>query len=153
MPEKNTYCKKCGGLIGNKTKKCDGCGKQYFHFSSRTFIVIAIAVVAIALIGLNAYQYIVNKQKVEQLEYRFQSIKSDKDNYLEELILAREEIAFWDSNVVICTQSGEKYHKYGCSHLVDRDYFVCTAEEAKRRGYLPCLDCCSAWDTMIQSSK
>ena len=31
---KIVYCKKCGHQIDSKTKKCSGCGKQYFNFKA-----------------------------------------------------------------------------------------------------------------------
>ena len=157
---KMKYCKNCGGPIDYATKKCEGCGKQYCHIPKLTLSRCIVAIVITALVGLSTYQYIANNQKTVRLT---EDLKTVQSNYKTILVQygdlytrvqkAELENVFWDSNVVICTPSGEKYHEYGCSHLVDRDYFVCTAEEAKRRGYLPCLDCCSAWDIMSQSSK
>jgi len=56
--QKSTYCKQCGSLINGKTKKCSGCGKQYFKFSKLVFIWCVLAVLVIGLGGLNVYQYL-----------------------------------------------------------------------------------------------
>lgn len=43
MKEKKRYCKLCGSLIDNNTKKCTNCGKQYFKYKLfRNYILIAI---------------------------------------------------------------------------------------------------------------
>jgi hypothetical protein len=40
---KNRFCKKCGSIVDPKTKKCMGCGKQYFKLPlASNFIFLAI---------------------------------------------------------------------------------------------------------------
>lgn len=55
--ETRRYCKKCGGLVDNKSKKCLSCGKQYFRFPVKTVIHTCMVLFIIALVGLNIYQY------------------------------------------------------------------------------------------------
>lgn len=148
MPEKNTYCKNCGGLINNKTKKCSGCGKQYFRFSKRVAIVGVASIFAIGLIGANVCQYMENKQTVQRLNDKVSAsieIRSDLINQRDELSMElgnkNIELMFWDKYAVICTTEGYKYHRYGCGHLEGRTFYIYNIDKAIALGYTPCLDC------------
>lgn len=150
MPEKNTYCKNCGGLISNKTRKCTGCGRQYFRLSRRVAIVGALTFIGLVLIGLNVYQYVTNQQTLEKLNSNLVSMTATKDRYMSQnydlavqLSLKDNELGFWNEHAVIVTEEGEKYHHYGCYHLDDcSSIWIYNIEAAKSRGYTPCLDCC-----------
>ena len=150
MHEKNTYCKKCGGLIDNKTKKCTGCGKQYFRFSKKVFIILVVAIIAIGLVAANVYQYITNRQSVELLNKNLESMRDNRDDFMSknddltaQLFLKDKELNFWDKYAVIVTEAGEKYHHYGCYHLDDcSSIWIYNVAAAESRGYEPCLDCC-----------
>lgn len=61
------YCKHCGGMIDRKTKKCQGCGKQYFCIAKHGVILI-LATVCVVLIGLNVFQYTRTVETEEELE-------------------------------------------------------------------------------------
>lgn len=62
--KKYSYCKKCGSAIDSNTKKCSGCGKQYFH--AKTIVpVIVFSLLLIASIGLNIMQYYQRKEAIE----------------------------------------------------------------------------------------
>ena len=150
MPEKKTYCKNCGGLINNKTKKCTSCGRQYFRFSKRVFVISVVAIIAIGLVGANVYQYITNKQSVELLNNNLESIRINRDEYIKrssdltvQLISKDKELNFWNEYAVIVTEAGEKYHHYGCYHLNDcSSIWIYNIAAAESLGYEPCLDCC-----------
>ena len=62
--EKHTFCKKCGSTIDPNTKKCSGCGKQYFN-SKKTVPVVLLSVLLVASIGLNVMQYFQGKEAIE----------------------------------------------------------------------------------------
>lgn len=81
MPKKNAYCKKCGSPIDDKTKKCGGCNKRYFHLSKNIVIWCALFALIIGLTGLNVYQYLESKNKAKEF-----------NNRLEALIETREEL-------------------------------------------------------------
>ena len=51
------HCKKCGFVIDYYTKKCTGCGKQYFRAKSMLPLFILL-IFLIASIGLNIFQYL-----------------------------------------------------------------------------------------------
>ena len=37
------YCSKCGSIVDNESKKCTGCGKQYFNgFKGKNLIIITL---------------------------------------------------------------------------------------------------------------
>lgn len=82
---KQVHCKICGDIVDGDTKKCRGCGKQYFR--AKTVIPhIVVAILFVLSIGLNVAQYIQGKDttetlasqaaKIEELE---KTIASQKD--------------------------------------------------------------------------
>lgn len=50
------YCSKCGSLIDSKSKKCTGCGKQYFKFIFKPIVCLFIAVL-LCFVGWFGYNY------------------------------------------------------------------------------------------------
>ena len=152
MTEKNTYCKKCGGLINNKTKKCTGCGRQYFHLPKINLLWVALTILVVALVGLNVYQYLEAQKQAtlyaavvsanEYSEKVVSSYRSAYDSLSSTNEENRKELYFWENSAVICTTEGSKYHHYGCSHIEGRSIYIYNIENAKAMGYTPCLDCC-----------
>ena len=65
--------------------------------------------------------------ELERMEHRMSKINA--------------EFNFWRNSAVIVTTTGEKYHTYGCPHIVDRKYWIYNKELAIHKGYEPCLDC------------
>ena len=147
---KKVYCKHCGNEIDDKTKKCIGCGTQYFRFSKRVFVIAVAGILAIGLIGANVYQYIENKQTVKTLNDKVNSelslnadLRQQRDAESIKFGSKEIELAFWDKSAVIVTETGKKYHHYGCYHLNDcKSIWIYNIEAAVSRGYTPCLDCC-----------
>lgn len=148
--EKNIYCKKCGGLIDNKSRRCDGCGKQYFKLPKVTLAKIALLLLFCGLVGLNVYQYATHQSTELALNSEIQSSEKSLASYKESYIAVsslneemRTELYFWSNSAVICTTTGAKYHHYGCEHLKDvKSIYIYNVENAKAQGYTPCLDCC-----------
>lgn len=62
--KKSSFCKKCGSAIDPNTKKCSGCGKQYFN-AKKTVPITLLSVLLVASIGLNVMQYFQGKEAVE----------------------------------------------------------------------------------------
>lgn len=65
------YCSKCGSEIDRKTKKCTGCGKQYFRglrFTKFSVTVIILVLVIAVLSTLCVLQYIRNQETIARLE-------------------------------------------------------------------------------------
>jgi hypothetical protein len=154
--EIHTYCKQCGNQIDSKTRKCSGCGKQYFYLPRVTIIRVIAVTLMVVLVGANVYQYITNQRTEaatsEIIKHNDTLIASYKDS-VSSLTSTNskqlEALSFWNSNAVICTTTGTKYHHYGCEHLVGvTKYYIFNKEYAISRGYTPCLDCASALEKM-----
>lgn len=147
---KKAFCKRCGSLIDNKTRKCTGCGKQYFRLSKAIAWGI-LSIILICLLGYNAYQFYQIKQLNSENKDLMEKLET-KSSYITELNSRIGNLQlkanFLDNNVVIVWDDGTKlYHKYGCTH---RDIFKTTTfwayniEAAKQLGYRPCPYCCGS---------
>lgn len=89
--KKQTYCKRCGGLIDQETKKCQNCGKQYFR-AKRVLPAVALIALCLILAILNIvqYNYVVNsKAYMESLQSnvaardnRIKQLEKEVNNYL-----------------------------------------------------------------------
>lgn len=147
---KHTYCKRCGNLINNKTKKCEGCGKQYFHLPKVTLVRVLLVLLIVGLTGANVYQYIEKQNsdlfyqnKISDTEKTLAEYRSNWFDAEVEKGKYQSELSFWNGSAVICTTTGTKYHHYGCEHLKDvKSIYIYNVENAKAQGYTPCLDCC-----------
>lgn len=70
-PIKIKYCSKCGSAIDSKTKKCTGCGKQYFRglrFTKFSVTVIAMSLVILALAALCIFQHLNTQAAINDLQ-------------------------------------------------------------------------------------
>ncbi len=66
---KTVYCRQCGKPIDNETKKCTGCGKQYFRgIRPITFLCIVLVVAVLALAAIGVIQHIGYNKKIGELE-------------------------------------------------------------------------------------
>lgn len=168
MKKTAKFCKYCGNEIDSATKKCSGCGKQYFKLAKNTFFIISTVILAIAVIVMSCVIYTNNKtialyqdrigqwqEANEKLtEYchvykQREKMKQDKIDSLtnEGYDLAQMvyditmELNSYHSLVAIFTETGEKYHKASCSHVRNRMVIVAPVEWAKDNGLEPCKDC------------
>ena len=164
-PVKIKYCSRCGSAIDNKTKKCTGCGKQYFRglrFTKFSVTVIVMSLVILALSALCIFQYI-NTQtatsdlqaEVSRLEQQVKSKDSTiktKDSTIKRLEgeiddLEDEkwgnyfELQFYDNHAALVDQHSKKYHKYGCDDFDSSYFWIYNIEAAEDRGYYECSKC------------
>ncbi|MBQ4641559.1 MAG: zinc ribbon domain-containing protein [Oscillospiraceae bacterium] len=68
---KTKYCRKCGSAINDKTKKCTGCGKQYFRslrFTKFSVMVIILVFALAAVSTLCIWQFVNNSANRETIE-------------------------------------------------------------------------------------
>ena len=67
-PIKKKFCKYCGGLIDQSTKKCTACGKQFFVFPVKNalFVICAISITAAFIIIF--YQRVTFSEKERSLQ-------------------------------------------------------------------------------------
>ncbi len=91
------YCKRCGGSVDKISRKCSGCGKQYFRLKA-ILPALLISLVGLLLVGLNILQYLNNRtnelhrgeleQSIAEKDARLLEVEqtiANKDTYISEL--------------------------------------------------------------------
>lgn len=162
------YCKLCGGLIDNSTKKCTSCGRQYFHIkiTKSSALITVLSFICMGLACLNVIQYyshansdphatsensemMVLKNRAATLESiiasKMEVIKENESQISEmenTLSKTRSGIEFLEEYVVIVSDDGTNfYHKYDCDDLDLDSFWVFNPEAAEENGYIPCPKC------------
>lgn len=137
---KRKYCSQCGGLINNKTKVCEGCGKQYFKvFSSKIIVMIIIAILLVVSIVISLILHIQNTK----LNDRIEELEIENQQYYNYWVESFEQIAFFDEFVVFVEDDGTNwYHKYECRRFTGNDFWAFNIDAAIIDGYKPCPFCC-----------
>ena len=112
---KNRFCKYCGNLIDPETKKCTGCGKQFFKLpkpsSKKLLVVIAIIFLLSSVGGFAAYNYYkgidaMNNQRFIEAQQYF-------DNLLVSDSLFPNKYAYIEAGVLMETGNYlEAYHAF-----------------------------------------
>ena len=164
--KKAKYCSKCGFPIDHKTKKCTGCGKQYFRglrLSKFSVTVIVMSLVILALSALCIFQYI-NTQtatsdlqaEINRLEQQVKSkestiktkdstikrLESEIDDLEDEKWDNWDKLNFFDTYAEIVPDDGtRKYHKWGCSKLDTSNGFWIFNTPAAADDYTECSYC------------
>lgn len=158
-PVKIKYCSRCGSAIDNKTRKCTGCGKQYFRglrFTKFSVTVIVMSLVILALSALCIFQYI-NTQtatsdlqaEVSRLEQQVKSkdstikrLEGEIDDLEDEKWDNWSKLYFFDTYAEIVPDDGtRKYHKWGCSKLDTSNGFWIFNTAAAADDYTECSYC------------
>ncbi len=159
------FCKKCGSAIDPNTKKCSGCGKQYFN-AKKTIPIVLLSVLLVASIGFNVLQYLQSREaietvatqttQIEKLEKEVASQKSTistqktKINNLEKEVDELEDrnfdlfcdLYFYEEYAAIVPDDGRKrYHIYGCEDCDTSSFWIYNIEAAEQYGYYPCPKC------------
>ena len=136
---KRKYCSRCGNVIDIETKKCIGCGKQYFHGvvllrnNWKKIINIITVVFLIISIGIN----IVLLSKVNN-----QYTGLDKDDDFSYWSQNHDKVEFIDEHIVFVEDDGtDFYHKYECYKFVGNYFWAYNIELAEYNGYKPCPLC------------
>lgn len=165
--QKIIYCKKCGSPI-DPSKKCTGCGKQYFNpkiFKSKCFSVLLI-LFCICTTVLSGYLYHLLQEQIQETNQKKEFILEQNEKYIkleneyqksQEQIRKLEdknflyklekqslntEVLWYESYAGIVTSSGDVYHKYGCYHINDSESFwIYNVSQAEALGYRACYDC------------
>jgi hypothetical protein len=163
--KKGAFCKKCGSAIDPNTKKCSGCGKQYFN-AKKTIPIVLLSVLLVASIGFNVLQYLQSREaietvatqttQIEKLEKEVASQKSTiskqktKINNLEKEVDELEDrnfdlfcdLYFYEEYAAIVPDDGRKrYHIYGCEDCDTSSFWIYNIEAAEQYGYYPCPKC------------
>lgn len=124
--------------------------KQKQKFKAPVIILsILSGVLSIALIGScvslwNQSRNDINRLQGElnQLEIQYNARGDMLEDVREDRDAMREENNFYRRYACIVTESGEKYHRYGCPYLSDMtSFWIYNTEAAEGRGYEPCSNC------------
>ena len=153
------YCSRCGNAIDPTTKKCIGCGKQYFKgFSWKTFLVI-LEVLFVISFAANIVLFFSSAEmqndiadlerensvlvaENQQLEDDVASLKKSKDTFYSFYERNHDKLELLDSWVVFVENDGSRlYHKYECNKFVGDDCWAHNIEYAEYLGYKPCPQC------------
>ena len=154
----NKYCSRCGNGIDPITKKCTGCGKQYFKgITIKGLLIVTLSVLfTVSFAGNIILSYAISSSKEEYDEFknsnktRIAALKSEiseleeryktlKNKYYE----ANEKATFMDKHVVFVEDDGTKlYHKYDCIKFSKNSFWAFNVEATKNAGYKPCPICC-----------
>lgn len=133
--QKKRFCKYCGHEIAPDTKKCTGCGKQYFTF--KRLLRPAYLVLLIASVAANIVMGIM----ISDYKYKYEISYADLEDSKEKAESYREKAGYLDNHIAFTTNSGTKYHMYNCWHLNGNHDNMWTVEQVKRAGYEKCMDC------------
>lgn len=115
--------------------------------SSLILLIFALAISLIASIYFYS-EYTEAKADVESLEHDA-TYWEDRANYAEQNYKnlstkyknMENQYYFYENHACIVTESGYRYHRYGCPHLNYDSFWIYNTENAKYHGYTPCKDC------------
>ena len=121
--EKHNFCKKCGSAIDPNTKKCSGCGKQYFN-GKKTVPIVLLSVLLIGSIGLNVMQYLQGQEasetvaaqttQIEELEKEVSTQKSTISSQKSQIADLEEKGGYFDT---ICKELSTGNIGYAASNF------------------------------------
>lgn len=75
------FCKLCGSPIDPTTKKCAGCGKQYFHVSHlKSTLVYLTGIILIAALLFSIYEISICHQEIEELTTIVSEFEEEKES-------------------------------------------------------------------------
>ena len=156
LSDKIKYCSRCGSKINSETKKCVGCGKQYFRgLKGNKTLTILLIIMLVFSAFLNVYLF-TKIGETSTLKREITALKSDKDTLNDtitrlrnqikqsdaELSVCYQEIEFIDEFVVFVEDNGTNYyHKYQCSEFIGDGFWAFNVEAARGEGYRPCPLC------------
>lgn len=75
------FCKLCGGQIDDHTKKCSGCGKQYFKgikFNKFLMTIIVLSAIILTSVIINIVQFVKIENLTDKVESQTSTISSQK---------------------------------------------------------------------------
>lgn len=163
------YCSLCGNPIDPVTKKCQGCGKQYFKgFTFKTVLEAMACTFLVFSLGVNIFLCFIisdfkedfseqtkdistltaNNNQLETDNTALQStiadLKKEKNSLRVKLGNYAEAIAFYEKYFVMVADDGtDLYHNYDCYSFQACDTFwIYYLDDAVEDGYEPCPRCC-----------
>lgn len=144
MNAKKRYCKFCGGLIDNDTKKCSSCGKQYFRMP-KLRVNALLAILCVILVGLNIFQYYKISAIQSDFEYKINARDSTISELRSNVAKYKPRAEFMDKHIAfVVNKEGNVYHTYDCQYFKEAESFwAYNVNQAENLGYRPCKKCIS----------
>lgn len=125
-----------------------------FHPGVLTLGLFSIFLLA-ALIAQNYYfekeierlneEILLHETKIESKDGTISDLNKAIDKYKENHLENKEELDFWRNYAVIVTESGEKYHTYGCRYVQGKEFWIYNVDLAVSKGYERCSVCNPPW--------
>lgn len=158
VKQKVRYCSRCGNVIDPDTKKCTGCGKQYFKGFRLSTILLTLTLI-LSLAG-NYLLYAKNIEleiEVTNLEQTHKDLELEKSNLANTVRNLKKDKAslqvqiyeyssktdFYDKYIVFVVEGDKKYyHHYDCDKFQSCDSFRAYNINAVEDKYKPCSLCC-----------
>lgn len=104
---------------------------------------VIFAVIGTVVLGCIVYHFTYNKAFEEGRKKGYDS--GHKAGYTSGLYDGYNKVAdeyeYFHEAAVIITPGGSKYHRFGCSHINEREVYILNIEAAVDIGYSACLDC------------
>lgn len=119
------------------------------------FVAICIVLISVAVIyHINAINTVYAERYLEGYDdgYR-EGYDKGYDKGYSFYNNIKDERTFYRNHAVIVTETGKRYHRYGCYHIKDRSFYIYNTENAKAKGYTPCHDCFDSKKTLEELNK
>ena len=157
--ENYMFCKKCGSIVDQTTKRCTDCGKQYFR-AKNNVAAILLSLLLISSIGLNVMLYRqeivtqkelmtvqVEKAKLEadykSLDKQADSLKREKIAAEVRLTIVQDDLDWFEEHIGIIVSGVKNYHNIDCPKIKDSDsWYLHNTEYCEYTlNYARCPDC------------
>ena len=153
------FCKFCGGQIDAQSKKCVGCGKQYFKgikFNKFLTTVLILSIVVLTSVILNIVQLVeINELNEDKEYYKKKSVdqQTQISNLNKEIKEKDNDLDFYQEYAVIVNDNSKKYHLHGCNDLGNSSFRIYNVTQAKNLGYSECSKCYNKTSSTFVSPK
>lgn len=117
LPKNVQFCSRCGSMIDTTSKKCTGCGKQYFKVKKLLMILISVAL-CISLLSLGCYLVVMSQIANNKRRTALEAI--DQKNYA----VAYDIVAELDTSPNIQKHVQEALYLAGRNHYNNGQYEI-----------------------------